>query len=34
MYGKNHQRYLRIFTAVLGVVVIMSMLAAYFSLLI
>ena len=34
MFGKNKQRYLRIFSTVLAVVIIASMILAYFSLLI
>ena len=34
MFGKKHQRNLRIFTAVLTVLIIVSMIAAYFSILI
>ena len=34
MFGKNHQRYLRILAGALGIAVIVSMLLAYFSLVI
>ena len=34
MFGKKHQRNLRIFTAVLTILIIASMIAAYFSILI
>lgn len=33
MFGKNHKKYLQIFSAVLSIAVIASMVMAYFSLL-
>jgi hypothetical protein len=34
MFGKNHKRNLQIMTAILGIVVIVSMILSYFSLLV
>ncbi len=33
MFGKHHQRWLKILTSILGAVIIASMILAYFSLL-
>ncbi len=33
MFGKHHQRWLKIFTGILGIIIIASMVLSYFSLL-